>query len=547
MALKWWRAFKLAWFVLPAPNRSRRQRLQCFLFRPVLEELEARFALDDVSAGPAGINARYLGPPDTVILNGSGVGIGQVEPVRPGKPGFDNAANSHPDVTPTAVFLRNGPAVANANTHNHAESVAGVMIANGPSDKGVSYEASLFASAYNVPALPGQHEAAISAQHVALQNGGDVRAINFSFGEQLVGGAVLDGNSLLTQFVDWSARTHDVLYVVAGNEGPNGVPGPIPVPTDEYNGVTVAFSKLADGVFRQVDSFNDNPNAPPDQDAVGPRRSVDLLAPGRDINMPRLGGGPYVPDFGTSFAAPHVTGTVALLQQYGNERAIACQNWAQYLYKQHEVMKAVLMNSADKIKDNGDHKRLDMERDVLNRNGQIAWFVSDARDANDNQQGRDIPLDAEMGTGHLNAKRAWTQFRAGEHGPGIVPPIGWDYHEAAGAGVTDYTFDRPLVGGSYVSITLVWDRLVQNVGGDPGVYELGDTFSVTPLVNLDLHLNATQSGGIWTSWSGFDNVEHIFYQLPPGDAEYWFRVVHSGAQKYAVAWWTYPTIPPQPV
>ena len=90
-------------------------------------------------------------------------------------------------------------------------------------------------------------------QHIAKQNNGNVWAINFSFAEPLDEGT-LDGSSLLTQFVDWSAATHDTLYVVAGNE----VDEMNSVPTDNYNGVTVALSRTAsDGVFRRVASAID--------------------------------------------------------------------------------------------------------------------------------------------------------------------------------------------------------------------------------------------------------------------------------------------------
>jgi hypothetical protein len=63
---------------------------------------------------------------------------------------------------------------------------------------------------------------------------------------------------------------------------------------------------------------------------------------------------------GTSFAAPQVTATVALLQEFGDlavrrtllERKLGLSqsHWS-LDSRRHEVMKAVLMNSTDKIKD----------------------------------------------------------------------------------------------------------------------------------------------------------------------------------------------------
>src|SRR5690349_14943536 len=113
---------------------------------------------------------------------------------------------------------------------------------DGDAPTGVAPQAKLYASAF-VTVDPTK--AAISAQHVALQYGGDVHAINFSFGFPLNGNEQLEGNSFLTEFVDWSASVHDVLYVVAGNEGTNA-----PVPTDNYNGVTIAYTQKQSGVYQ---------------------------------------------------------------------------------------------------------------------------------------------------------------------------------------------------------------------------------------------------------------------------------------------------------
>ncbi|MFP3422690.1 S8 family serine peptidase, partial [Bacillus sp. SIMBA_161] len=78
-----------------------------------------------------------------------------------------------------------------------------------------------------------------------------------------------------------------------------------------------------------------------------------LVAPGDEITV-------YHPEketisvSGTSFAAPHVTGSVALLQEYSDRvlhRFAHRQSplrWS-LAARNHEVMKAVLLNAADKI------------------------------------------------------------------------------------------------------------------------------------------------------------------------------------------------------
>lgn len=63
---------------------------------------------DALSTGRFGINSRILN------LTGDGIAIGQVEPTRPGKPGFDTDAGLlNSDVEPMAVFLLDGPATIN--------------------------------------------------------------------------------------------------------------------------------------------------------------------------------------------------------------------------------------------------------------------------------------------------------------------------------------------------------------------------------------------------------------------------------------------------
>ncbi len=165
--------------------------------------------LDDTN-GKDGIDSREL---LKLGLTGKGIAIGQVEGGRPGKPGFDNAANSNLIVQPKEVFVQDKPAKANENTathEGHATMVAGVMIAKADTGAGVAPNALLYASATDAST---QAETALSAQYVILQSGEKVRAINFSFGQKPEGADKPNGNSLLTQFVDWSARQHNVLYV----------------------------------------------------------------------------------------------------------------------------------------------------------------------------------------------------------------------------------------------------------------------------------------------------------------------------------------------
>jgi hypothetical protein len=186
--------------------------------------------------GPNGINSAGLFGTDGMPLTGSGVPIGQVEDTRPGDPGFDtNAALIHTEVNPDQVFFRksavNFSATANLASEigNHAEAIAGVIISsvtgNPPmpnTPTGVAPGASLYSGGVGlgegIDALT-----ALTMQHIATL-AADVRAINFSARLPLPTGADTDAQTLLSQFIDWSTKQHDVLYVLSGAQGGDTVP-----------------------------------------------------------------------------------------------------------------------------------------------------------------------------------------------------------------------------------------------------------------------------------------------------------------------------------
>lgn len=516
-------------------------------------------ALDN-SVGETGIDAyRLHQAPHN--LTGRKIAIGQVEVGRPAQLGLDKAANTNSAVRVERLFVRNNAAQPNDYVDAHAARVASIMISQDKRLRGVAPDAVLYSSAIGNDPDGGQPQECLAAQTVVSQNGGDVRAINFSFGESLRRDPrpkpVLDGNALLTQCVDWSSRVHNTLYVISGNQGRGG----FPIPTDTFNGMTIANSmpiNVNTGIYNKVDFFSlgSEPTFvigrdPATERNVGPRRSVTLVAPGRAIATFKPDGSIAPPDTGgTSFAAPHVTATVALLQEYGdrmirqNLRSTAPSPQWTLIARQQEVMKAVLMNSADKLQDRGDGLLLGMSRTLLNIANRT-WLESDAhRDPK-------LPLDAQMGTGHLNAYRAFEQFEPGQwSSTAPVPPIGWDYQTVdADSSYYDYEFEQPLQGGSYVSATLAWNRLVELQDTNRNeVFDVGESFRDRGLNNLDIYLmpaDATDpSASLWSSVSAVDSVEHIFHQIP-ATGRYKIRVVlnkqvNESVQPYALAWWTVP-------
>jgi hypothetical protein len=202
-------------------------------------------------------------------------------------------------------------------------------------------------------------------------------------------------------------------------------------------------------------------------------------------------------------------------------------------------MKAVLLNSADKLKDVHGSKRT-----VYDGNDQD-WTQSEAFGS------QFTSLDNQMGAGHLNVRRAKQQFSSGEYGPGTVPLIGWDYGTIGSSGaIQEYYFDQNLSADKYIAVTLTWDRRV--VKTSPGGYSEGDDFfhytTVSQVLNnLDIYLMPAASNdlaidSVWSSRTFEDNVEHIFFSNF-GAGAYKIVVKHSDtgtlgtSQNYGLAWW----------
>ncbi|WP_258040839.1 S8 family serine peptidase [Pseudanabaena sp. BC1403] len=530
----------------------------------------ATWALDK-SVDRQGIDARTL-QKAPYNLTGKDVFIGQVELSRPSRFAVDKISNKLLQldriiVQPYEVFFRDGKAIPNRNVDDHSAQVAAVIISQHKIRRGVAPDAKLLSSAYSQRRQDGQPEACIAAQHVARQYNGTVRAINFSFGELLSEdprpNAKLDGDALLTLCVDWLAATYNTLPIVAGNQGKGG----IPIPTDLYNGFTVGFTHEVDGIYRQLDRGNlidepyldRNSNGKYDQGEVfsdlnkdgkwtsgvespiDGRRSMAILAPGNNLKLPTLQG-KFKNANGSSFATPHVVGTIALLHEYAN-RQITSGYWS-IDARRHELIKAVLINSADKLKDIGDGKILGMSKTILDAFGKT-WIDTEAYSS------RETPLSRSLGAGQLNANRAFQQFQAGQQSPNNgsanISAIGWDTNIVEVDKYQEYVFSDPLVADSFISATLTWDRQVKlNDKNGNGLFDIGEEFSDEDFNKVELYLMRSQdtdiSQNIWSSASKIDNLQHIFIKIPI-TGKYKLRVVFKSpqtnivSQRYGLAWW----------
>jgi len=518
-----------------------------------------------------GIDARTL-QKAPYNLTGKDIFIGQVELSRPSRFAVDKIFNKllqldRAIVKPYEVFFRDGKAVPNRNVDDHSAQVAAVIISQHKIRRGVAPDAKLLSSAYSQRRQDGQPEACIAAQYIARQYNSTVRAINFSFGELLREdprpNAQMDGGALLTLCVDWIASTHNTVPIVAGNQGKGG----IPIPTDLYNGFTVGFTREVDGIYRQLERGNliDEPyldrnnNGKYDQgesfsdlnkdgkwtagveSPIDGRRSLALLSPGNNLKLPTLQS-KFKNANGSSFAAPHVVGTIALLHEYAN-RQIESGSWS-IDARRHELIKAVLINSADKIQDRGDGKLLGMSKTILDTFGKT-WLDTEA------YANRAIPLSRSLGAGQLNAHRAFLQYQAGQQSPNNgsanINAIGWDTNIVEVDKYQDYVFAKSLLADSFISATLNWDRQVKlNDKNGNGLFDIGEGFSDEGFNKIDLYLMRSQdtdiSQSIWSSVSQVDNLQHIFMKIPV-TGKYKLRVVfkspqtNTPSQRYGLAWW----------
>lgn len=203
----------------------------------------------------------------------------------------------------------------------HATAVAGVMVCY---SDGIAHGA-------NVKLGIGSTQSSYETAASSVRTWG-ARALNMSY--WLGSGLTVNTHD---KFYDDMFTTYFVTAVVAaGNNGncTTGAAGDVAHPALAYNVITVGNEDDKNTVGRSDDTmFCDSSSIDPIS-ANSDREKPEVAAPGTSIDLPNTSGG-FSPQTGTSFAAPMVTGTAALMMGANNQM----RTWP-------EVVKAAIMVTA---------------------------------------------------------------------------------------------------------------------------------------------------------------------------------------------------------
>jgi hypothetical protein len=361
------------------------------------------------------------------------------------------------------------------------------------------------------------------------------------------GGNSPAGNNFFAIALDGYAaqNSNTTLVASAGNSGPGQ--NTVGFPGSGYNAITVAalanggnnsYNTVANFSSRGPQSYFDPINGT----VTGVRAAVDIAAPGTNLMAAFYGGqtggnnttlagssnGGTNANFysssvaGTSFAAPIVAGSVALLKSASYNTAELAGNAAS---RDTLVVKSVLMNSADKT--------------IGWNNGQVA-HVNGLGGVRTTQA-----LDWAAGAGMVNLNQAFDQYlTAGTRDVlglnngnlGTVAAVGWDLGNVLIGTSNLYSIGGLLEGNTLFNVTLNWFRnRTFNT----------NTFTVSDIAQANLTLRVRDlitNSIISESSSLFNTAEHLSFFLPR-TSEYGIEVFYAnntfgsiGDVNYGLAW-----------
>lgn len=391
--------------------------------------------------------------------------------------------------------------------------------------------------------------AAIGVYRPFFQGIGGVKpdVINSSWGG--LGQAASDPTSVA---IDGLARENPTVTFVAaaGNDAASAVQSPGAV----YNGITVGslggvgFRTPSDFSSRGLAGFH---NPVTGITTPGARVAVDLAAPGESLVLAAYLGGTgavgastdpgiqgivqpvpatdlyFLNQDGTSFAAPVVSGAIALLKQVADEHPFL--NFiGTPTADDARVIKSVLMAGAEPT---------------------VGWSNGLTADAGGVRRTTQA-LDEAAGAGALALDRTVQIYFLGEtrdvsgSAGGTIGARGWDFGSVAEAGANNYIFANPFTDPVELTLSLNWfaGRAFDDVSG------LGESLHFSDL-NLQLW---SVSGGIFsslvaTSETTYNNSEFLRLMVPAG--HYGVRVEFDAAlygtapiagEEYALAWQAIP-------
>lgn len=466
--------------------------------------------------GPNGARISLVKLADTYNLDGTGVRLGMIE-------GTGRPRDTH-DALNTFVTVRPIlPPAVDPGIMQHPTNVAGVLIGRefmfvdpvtgNHTITGVASGGRLWSTWFSDPI--GAQD---FYQSMGWLQGNNVSVINMSDFMRLADGTgnpdpSQNGDGAAARFVDQYIRVNDIVFVKsAGNRGPGAMT--ITTPGDAFNVITVGRTGAGPGetgpesedYTRVHSSDTETPKGSSRGPTVDGRHKPDIVAPGSKIWTPGSNANNgFFEQSGTSFAAPHVSGTAALLYQYGT---------AQGLAPSHLKIKAILLNSASK------HVRDPHPNDpggVPDRSWPV-WRANNYPPPVGGTTFSVIPLNDAMGVGQLNGLAAVRQYV-----PGGRNDLGLEVSDVAANSANTYNIffgGETLKPGSLVTATLTWDRFTELRAGMPPSNP--NSYIFNPLRNLNLELvnRATgqvvyrsQSGGEANA-DGGDNVEHIYFNVP---------------------------------
>lgn len=340
------------------------------------------------------------------------------------------------------------------------------------------------------------------------------------------------GRDVKTMALDGMARAYSLttLVLAAGNSTDatstsNNVGGP----ASGFNSISVG--SIGDGTEAGLYKISDFSSRGPQDFAMpdgtvlkGVRAPVDIVAPGGAVmvDYDATTGNIWYGD-GTSFAAPVVSGGVALLKGYSIMHGMVPTSF------DSRVIKAVLMNSATKLEGwtNGQ---------VVNELGVTVTTQA---------------LDWVLGAGMLDLNKAYDQYISGTQdvegvGGGVIAKLGWDYGEIEIHQHNDYRINLTLEATAVLDVTLSWFRNL----GLPVLTDNADATLQTlttediGFANIYLEIwDADFTHLFARSMADYNTVQELRYSLPR-DGDYALRVIYDkqlygvpDLEGYGLAWY----------